>query len=356
MSSSQPQDNAANNQSNLTCEAKGKAWQEIDGRDQVPSEDVVLRFQEDLLTTRTLLSRPGLEVVLYQQRTPAGGKIFFRTEQNHLELSYRLWGRSRHALFTSESPPLVGDTHARHWTLNLIGECKGYFEFLPYERCTSLSIIIDPRTSIYDSWNIDHLLHSARAGNRPSACISGMVDSGIISPAMLAVVNQIVSCPYTDPARACFLEAKSMELIALQMAAVSQDRKNVQHWNLGDEYQLAVRRARDILVADLNNPPKLTDLARQVGLNRNKLNQGFREVYGATVFEVLRSERLKQAVTLLEAGGMPLTEIAQTTGYCALSHFTSAFSAHFGVSPRQYLKTQDGSAASSSAREVDAPD
>ncbi len=56
-----------------------------------------------------------------------------------------------------------------------------------------------------------------------------------------------------------------------------------------------VRAARDMLVRDLESPPSLLQLARQAGLNKNKLNQGFNQLFGTSAFEYLRIHRLEQA-------------------------------------------------------------
>jgi len=45
-----------------------------------------------------------------------------------------------------------------------------------------------------------------------------------------------------------------------------------------------VHHAKKLVGRDFQNPPKLLDLAKVVGLPHPKLNFCFREVYGTTVF------------------------------------------------------------------------
>jgi AraC-like DNA-binding protein len=80
-----------------------------------------------------------------------------------------------------------------------------------------------------------------------------------------------------------------------------------------------------------------------VGLTHTKLNRGFREIYGTTVFGYLHQIRLEQAKLLLEEQRMNVTEVALTVGYNSLPSFSTAFSKHFGLKPIMCIKTYDNS-------------
>jgi AraC family transcriptional regulator, transcriptional activator of the genes for pyochelin and ferripyochelin receptors len=92
-------------------------------------------------------------------------------------------------------------------------------------------------------------------------------------------------------------------------------------------------QAREILLQDLENPPSLLDLAKQVGLNDYKLKAGFRRVFGTTVFGYLHEQRMTQAHDLLTSSDLPVTEIANQVGYTSLSAFSTAFKKFFGIRP-----------------------
>ncbi|MEH2180207.1 AraC family transcriptional regulator [Nostoc sp.] len=57
--------------------------------------------------------------------------------------------------------------------------------------------------------------------------------------------------------------------------------------------------AKAILERSLEHPPSLLELAKLVGLNDFKLKQGFRHLFGTTVFGYLRTCRMQQAQQLL---------------------------------------------------------
>lgn len=95
-------------------------------------------------------------------------------------------------------------------------------------------------------------------------------------------------------------------------------------------------RAYAILLQDIGKPPSLPELAAAVGVNRTRLTALFRMLFEDTVFGILRRERLECARRLLNEKGKNITEIAYLCGFSSPSHLTKAFSAQFGISPKQY--------------------
>jgi AraC-like DNA-binding protein len=61
-------------------------------------------------------------------------------------------------------------------------------------------------------------------------------------------------------------------------------------------------------------------------------------MFGATVFEVLRNERLEHARQALEEGTVSLKEVSFRVGYNHVSNFVHAFRARYDAPPRQYLE------------------
>ena len=70
-----------------------------------------------------------------------------------------------------------------------------------------------------------------------------------------------------------------------------------------------IHQAKDILIRQIDNPPSLLSLARQVGINDFKLKQGFRQVFGTTVFGYLHSHRMERAAQLLQGNHIWSQEI-----------------------------------------------
>jgi AraC-like DNA-binding protein len=159
-----------------------------------------------------------------------------------------------------------------------------------------------------------------------------------MTPSMYMAVHQILDCPYHGHIKRIYLESKSMELIAHQLALLVSKEiglKSSPALNSNDIEK--IHYARDILVASAENPPSLLNLAKQAGLNDYKLKIGFRHVFGTTVFGYLQKHRMEQARMLLEEGKMNVTEVAYTVGYSSLSHFAKIFHQHFSTNPSSLL-------------------
>jgi AraC-like DNA-binding protein len=158
---------------------------------------------------------------------------------------------------------------------------------------------------------------------------------GTMTASMHIAISQILNCPYHGLTRRVFFEGLALELIA-HLMAIDTLPKNPPALRPSDQEK--IHHAKEILIRDLENPPTLFKLARLVGLTHTKLNRGFREIYGTTVFGYLHKIRLERARLLLEEQRMNVTEVAFTVGYNSLPSFSSAFSKHFGLKPMTCIK------------------
>lgn len=158
----------------------------------------------------------------------------------------------------------------------------------------------------------------------------------IMSSQVQTVTKQIINCPYHGITKQLYLESKSLELIALQLDALTQ--KSSSNLSLKKQDKEAIYYAKEILINSYNDPPNLTTLARKVGLNTRKLKEGFRYVFNNTVFGYLREYRLEMAKNLL-AEERAIALVASMVGYGSPSAFTIAFQKQFGVNPKTYQMT-----------------
>jgi AraC-like DNA-binding protein len=163
--------------------------------------------------------------------------------------------------------------------------------------------------------------------------------TNVITPLMQAVVHQILNCPYHGLTRQLYLEGKAYELIAYKLEqSLSDEKKYQKTFALRPDDIDRVHHARELVRRDIENPPKLLELARAVGLSHPKLNFCFREMYGTTIFGYIREMRLNRAKSLLDEGKMNVTEVAYSVGYSGLSNFAKAFKDYFGTLPGKYLR------------------
>lgn len=153
---------------------------------------------------------------------------------------------------------------------------------------------------------------------------------------MRTLAGSLFAGGFNGPLRILMIEGVVLQLLAVQAAAVARSPSRASRAFSARERKRIVE-ARDRLLADMCARPTLDELALAVGLNEKRLNAGFRALFGATVFEVLRNERLDHARIAI-AEGARLQEVALRVGYNHPNNFIRAFAARYGTPPQKYFK------------------
>ena len=155
--------------------------------------------------------------------------------------------------------------------------------------------------------------------------------------AMQSAIHQILHCPYQGLTRWLYLESKVLELMALRLDQVIQHPPaSLVTPGLHAKDIDRIHYASAILLQRLENPPSLLELARLAGLNDYKLKQGFRQVFGTTVFGYLQTHRMELAKQLLAEPTFKVAGVAQAIGYANQSYFCRMFKQQFGMTPQCY--------------------
>ena len=98
-----------------------------------------------------------------------------------------------------------------------------------------------------------------------------------------------------------------------------------------------IRKAKEIILNHITEPPTLQDLASEIGLNLKKLKEGFKKIYGDTVYGYLLDYKMNEARSMLNTKKYNINEISIKLGYSTSSHFIAAFKKKFGTTPKKYL-------------------
>ncbi|NET39362.1 MAG: helix-turn-helix transcriptional regulator [Cyanothece sp. SIO1E1] len=159
---------------------------------------------------------------------------------------------------------------------------------------------------------------------------------GQITPAMSQVLQQILQAPYQGMMQHLYLESKALELLALQLAHWAEGQPSGPSRRLPSDELERLHAAKTILVSNVGEPPALAALAQQVGLNEYRLKQGFRQVFGTTVFGYLHHCRMQQAQHLLLNSNLTIAGVAARVGYRNPEAFSTAFRRKFAISPKAY--------------------
>jgi AraC-like DNA-binding protein len=87
----------------------------------------------------------------------------------------------------------------------------------------------------------------------------------------------------------------------------------------------------------MRNPPGLRELSHMCGVNEYKLKKGFRQLFGLSVYESLRKERMYKAKDMLNDSNLTVGIVSDTVGYTSISRFIDAFKNEFGITPGRFL-------------------
>lgn len=162
-------------------------------------------------------------------------------------------------------------------------------------------------------------------------------DTRNITPAMSVVLSQILEAKIHDSIKPLYFKGKVYELLSLFFNK-NEDTDVEQCPFLVDEENVRkIRKAKEIILNQMTEPPTLQGLASEIGLNVKKLKEGFKQIYGDTVFGYLLDFKMNEARSMLDTKQYNINEISIKLGYSTSSHFISAFKKKFGTTPKKYL-------------------
>ncbi|MEE1976504.1 AraC family transcriptional regulator [Maribacter cobaltidurans] len=95
----------------------------------------------------------------------------------------------------------------------------------------------------------------------------------------------------------------------------------------------------DLVRGNIGNRPSIKELAKKVGVSRNKLQAGVKYLYGCTVNQFVNNIRLEVARELIHNTEMNQSEICYHIGFSSRSHFSKIFEERFGKVPSEYKKS-----------------
>jgi len=162
---------------------------------------------------------------------------------------------------------------------------------------------------------------------------------GDISPSMAIVLNQLINYNLNQSIKDIYFKGKAYELLSLYFNR-NEDTNIEQCPFLSDETNvIKIRKAKEIVISRMAEPPSLNELSEEIGLNLKKLKEGFKQIYGNSVYSFLLDYKMEIARKLLESGEHNVNEVGLKVGYSAPSHFISAFKKKFGTTPKKYIQS-----------------
>jgi len=159
----------------------------------------------------------------------------------------------------------------------------------------------------------------------------------VVNPATAIVLSQIMNYNLHSSIKELYIKSKVYELIALYFNH-SEDADIEQCPFLADEDNVKrIKQAKEIIIERMAEPPTLAELSEEIGLSLKKLKEGFKQIYGDSVYSFLFEHKMEYARKMLETGEHNVNEVGLKVGYSTASHFISAFKKKYGTTPKKYM-------------------
>jgi AraC family transcriptional regulator, transcriptional activator of the genes for pyochelin and ferripyochelin receptors len=232
---------------------------------------------------------------------------------------------------TSLLGSMVSGTCQNEQVFNLPADNKIFYYSIEMDRCKYQNKIVSAAGSMPDELKEIFFDHK---------CSKSFLYQSHYSLTIADCINKLAFSEHSGLVRRLYLESKTLEIMALKVKQYMDDQEPSKKQTILRKKDIEqIIEAKNILLKDLQNPPAVKDLARQVGINEFKLKKGFQRLYNTSVYKVVLNERLDQAKLLLAEQAFTIKEIANRLGYKHTGHFTARFKERFGVLPSEFVKT-----------------
>jgi len=158
-----------------------------------------------------------------------------------------------------------------------------------------------------------------------------------ISPSMAIVLNQLMNYNLHPSVKPLYFKGKAYELLSLYFNRPMDADVEQCPFLIDEQNVVKIKRAKQIIIERMAEPPTLHELAEEINLPLNRLKEGFKQIYGDSVFSFLFDYKMEAARQLLATGAHNVNEVGLKVGYSTSSHFIAAFKKKFGTTPKKYL-------------------
>lgn len=279
--------------------------------EEVKIEDdfYVLRFQNDSDETSHFEREVGIDLIQFHFGIKGRAKFIFNQGRYALDL------REEVSLFLynpQKELPVHLEIAPHSWVISVLISIKKFHGFFS-EQADHIPFL--------SSENIDKKYYK----------------DDKINPAMTVALSQLFHFNLHPSIKKLYFKGKVYELLSLYFNRPEDTNIESCPFLVDEDNVIKIRKAKDIVIANMAEPPGLQELADQVGINLKKLKMGFRQIYGDTVYSFLFDYKMDYARKLLDSGSYNVNEVGLRIGYSTASHFIAAFRKKFGTTPKKYL-------------------
>ena len=155
------------------------------------------------------------------------------------------------------------------------------------------------------------------------------------------LVEEISNKSFTGFLRNIFLEGKLFEMLVLQINQYHDDLRDDKLPQILRRSDVEkVKKASELINNNLDQNFSVDYLAKEVGTNVNKLQDGFKHLYDLTVNKYVQQAKLEAAKEMLISTDNNISQIVSRIGLNNRSYFSKIFKEKYGVSPKYFSKAK----------------
>jgi len=280
---------------------------------KIEDDFIVLRFQNDSDETSHYEREVGVDLIQFHFGIKGRAKFIFNQGRYALDL------REEVSLFLynpQKELPVHLEIAPHSWVISVLISIKKFHGFFS-EQADHIPFL--------SSDNIDKKYYKDEK----------------INPSMAVVLSQLFHFNLHQSIKKLYFKGKIYELLSLYFNRAEDTNAESCPFLVDEDNVIKIRKAKDIVIANMAEPPGLQELADQVGINLKRLKMGFRQIYGDSVYSFLFDYKMDYARKLLDSGSYNVNEVGLKIGYSTSSHFISAFKKKFGTTPKKYLMSMN---------------
>jgi AraC-like DNA-binding protein len=162
---------------------------------------------------------------------------------------------------------------------------------------------------------------------------------GFYSLKLADLFREMQSFEEKDFLRKLFLEGKAYQMLTKQILEYEDDLADINSRSILRRSEVAqIEKAAKLIKHRISELDTIDSIAHEVGLNTNKLQEGFQDLYGLTVNHFIQKVRLDLIKDLILNTDFNISEIANRVGLSSKSYLSKIFKAEYDTTPSEYRK------------------
>ena len=163
--------------------------------------------------------------------------------------------------------------------------------------------------------------------------------SALSDPSMVSTIGSMFDNDQSGLERKILLESYTMNLITNMIKSFRMETTKFDSaYRYSKRDVELINEAKNHLIDNISTTPTVKELSLKIGMNTNKLQQGFKMIFGKSIRQFTITLKMHMAMRMLDKGRLSIGEIAHNLGYTNKGHFSNLFKKEFGILPSNYMK------------------